>query len=110
MQTQIRDCSGAILPSLLDTYHIVQILYEPAHDKTQNQQNGVWAQQRQISPGIHPVWSESSWRKLGSLATHWAHNEDWSDWADAQVETSLGTRHFVGFVMRWLRYKNLGSL
>ena len=28
-----------------------------------------------ISLGIHPVWSESSlcaWRKLGSLATHWA--------------------------------------
>ena len=26
-----------------------------------------------------PVWSESSlsaWRKLGSLATHWAHSED----------------------------------
>ena len=33
----------------------------------------------QISPGICPAWSESSlsaWRKLGSLATHWAHSED----------------------------------
>ena len=33
----------------------------------------------QISLGIRPVWSESSlsaWRKLGSLATHWAHSED----------------------------------
>ena len=33
----------------------------------------------QISLGITPVWSVSSlsaWRKLGSLATHWAHNED----------------------------------
>ena len=32
-----------------------------------------------ISLGICPVWSESSlstWRKLGSLATHWAHSED----------------------------------
>ena len=32
-----------------------------------------------ISLGIFPVWSESSlsaWRKLGSLATHWAHSED----------------------------------
>ena len=32
-----------------------------------------------ISLGIHPVWSESSlsaWRKLGSLATRWAHSED----------------------------------
>ena len=33
----------------------------------------------QISLGICPVYSESSlsaWRKLGSLATHWVHNED----------------------------------
>ena len=33
----------------------------------------------QISLGIRPVWSESSlseWRKLGSLAIHWAHSED----------------------------------
>ena len=33
----------------------------------------------QISLGIRPVWSESSlsaWRKLGSLATRWAHSED----------------------------------
>ena len=33
----------------------------------------------QISLGIRPVSSESSlstWRKLGSLATHWAHSED----------------------------------
>ena len=47
----------------------------------------VCAQRRQISLGIRPVWSESSlsaWRKLGSLATHWAHT------------------HFVGFVMSWL--------
>ena len=33
----------------------------------------------QISLGIRLVWSENSlptWRKLGSLATHWAHSED----------------------------------
>ena len=33
----------------------------------------------QISLAIRSVWSESSlsaWRKLGSLATHWAHSED----------------------------------
>ena len=33
----------------------------------------------QISLGIRPVWSESSlsaWRKLGSLAIHWAQSED----------------------------------
>ena len=50
----------------------------------------------QISLGIHSVWSESSlstWRKLGSLATHWAHSEDWSDWADAQADLSLRWAH-----------------
>ena len=33
----------------------------------------------QISLGIRQIWSESSlsaWRKLGSLATHWAHSKD----------------------------------
>ena len=37
------------------------------------------AQRRLISLGIRPVWSESllsAWRKLESLATHWAHRED----------------------------------
>ena len=46
----------------------------------------------QISLGIHPVWSASSlsaWRKLGSLATHWAHSEDWSDYAIAQADLRL---------------------
>ena len=63
----------------------------------------------QISLGIFPVWSESSlsaWRKLGSSATHWAHSEDWSDWADAQADLSLRWTHthFVGFVMRRLNW------
>ena len=62
----------------------------------------------QISLGIRPVWSESllsAWRKLGSLATHWAHSEDWSDWGDAHADLSLrwAHSHFVGFVMRRLR-------
>ena len=75
----------------------------------------------QISLGIRPVWSESSlsaWKKLGSLATQWAHSEDsdqtgrmprlnwvfWSDWADAQADLSLrwAHSHFVGFVTRRL--------
>ena len=49
-----------------------------------------------ISLSIHPVWSVSSlfaWRKLGSLATHWVHSEDWSDWADAQADLSLRWAH-----------------
>ena len=62
----------------------------------------------QISLGIRPGWSESSlsaWRKLVSLATHWAHSEV-SDqtW---QMPRLIGvfagsTCHFAGSVMRWL--------
>ena len=33
--------------------------------------------------------SLSAWRNLASLATHWVHSEDWSDWVDAQVNLSL---------------------
>ena len=46
---------------------------EPRHDKTNKL--SVRPAKIQISMGIRPVWSESSlpaWRKLGSLATHWA--------------------------------------
>ena len=68
------------------------------------------AQQRQISLGISPVWSESSpsaWRHLGSLATNWVHSED-SDqtgWMPRLIWVFAGhTDHFIGFVMRWLIY------
>ena len=57
----------------------------------------------QISLGIRPVWSESSMsasRKLGSLATHWAHSED-SDQSQRMPrgwsESSLGTHSFCWF-------------
>ena len=67
----------------------------------QNQQMSVRQAKIQISLGIHPVWSESSlsaWRKFGSLATHWQHSEDWSDWADAQADlSSLGAQSFCWF-------------
>ena len=70
----------------------------------------------QISLGIRPHWSESSlsaWRKLGSLATHWAYSKDWSDWADAQADLNLrwaAHSHFVGFVVRRLKYCWRGSI
>ena len=50
---------------------------EPQHDKTNNM--AVRLANTQISLGIRTVWPESSlsaWRKLGPLATHWAHSED----------------------------------
>ena len=61
----------------------------------------------QISLGIHPVWSESSlstWRKLVSLATHWAQGKTlirlgrcpgWS-------ESSLGAQVIL-LVLSWGR-------
>ena len=79
---------------------------EPPHVKTN--MVTVRPAKTQISLGIRPVWSESSlsaWIKLGSLATHLLHNEDWSDWADAQADLSLrwAHSHFVGFVMSRLK-------
>ena len=45
----------------------------------------------QTNLGIHPVWSDQ--RNLGSVATHWLHSEDWSDWADAQTDLRLRCAH-----------------
>ena len=44
----------------------------------QNQQNSMCTQRRLVGLIIYPVWSESSlsaWRRLESLATHWAHSK-----------------------------------
>ena len=62
---------------------VISSRYELRHDKTNKM--SVRPVKTQISLGICPVWLESSlsaWTKLGSLATHWAHGEDWSDWVD----------------------------
>ena len=67
---------------------------EPPHDKTNKM--AVRPAKIQISPGIRPVWSESSlsaWRKLGSFTTLWAHSRLWSNWADAQADLSLRWAH-----------------
>ena len=75
----------------------------------QNQQNECAPSEDSDQPGH----SLSAWRKLGSLATHWAQSEDWSDWADAQADLSLrwAHTHFVGFVMSWLIFRTVtGSI
>ena len=77
------DCSSARAISVFDHKNIK----EKWASARQNLQNGMCAQRRLRSAW---GWSESSlsaWRKLGSLATHWAPSEDWSDWAN---ESSLG--------------------
>ena len=64
-----------------------------------------WAQRRQISLGILPVWSESSlcaqWVAKDLSFLH-ADSEDWSDWADAKADLSLrwAHTHFVGLSCR----------
>ena len=53
------------------------LIHEPPHEKTNK--TTVYLTKTRISLGIRPLQSESSlsaWRKLGSLATHWAHSED----------------------------------
>ena len=68
----------------------------------QNQWSDCAPVKTQISLGIRPVWSESSlsaWRKLGSLATHWAHRED-SDQTGRMPgwsESLLGTQSLYWF-------------
>ena len=72
----------------------------------------------QISLGICPVWLESSLsarRKLWSLATHWAHSEDWSNWVDAQADLSLHWAHrsFCSFwhaVAHMISWRTLANL
>ena len=74
--------------------------FEPRHDKTNKM--AVHTAKTQISLGIRSVWSESSlsaWRNLGSLATHWAHSEDWSDWADARLIWEFAVRAVILLVL-----------
>ena len=58
-------------------YYLVVYLYllrQKWAASWQHQQNGT-----KFETGIRPVWSEpslSAWKKLESLATHWAHSED----------------------------------
>ena len=57
---------------------------------------------------VHPAKTQISLIRVFAVsmkkATHWAHSELWSDWADAQADLSLrwAHSHFVGFVMRQL--------
>ena len=79
---------------------------EPPHDKTNRM---ACVPSEDSDQGIRPVWSESSLstrRKLGSLATHWAHSKD-SDQTERMprlIWVFAGrTCHYVGFVMRRLK-------
>ena len=74
----------------------------------QNQQNGICAQRRLRSSWASAQSDQSSlsaWRKLGSLANHWAHSED--SYQTGPISRLIWviagrTCHFVGFVVRRL--------
>ena len=77
----------------------------------QNQQNDMCVQWRLRSAWASTQSDQSSlsaWRKLGSLATHWAHSED-SDLTGRmpRLMSSLGARSFCWFcreaVYLWMR-------
>ena len=93
----------------MNEFSSLLFLNEPPHDKTNKMT--VRPAKIQISLGIRPVWSEyslSAWRNLGSLASHWAHSEDWSVRADAQADPShrWAHSHFVAFVVWQLMWSN----
>ena len=46
-------------------------------------------------------------KRAWSLATHWAHREDWSDWADAQADLSLRRAHMP---LYWFWHEAVYSL
>ena len=64
--------------------------------------------------GIRPVWSNSfpsAWRKLWSLATHWAHGEDFDQTAVPRLIWVFAGRtcQFVGFVICKFTCKHYGE-
>ena len=64
----------------------------------QNPQNDLCAQQRHWSSWASTQSDQSSlsaWRSIGSLATHWAHREEWSDRVDALADLSLRLVHLL---------------
>ena len=95
---------------LIHCFDVWVVRFEPPHDKTNkmacepSEDSGQPGHPHSLISFGQP--SLSAWRKLGSLATHWAHREDGSDWVDAQADLSLrwAHSHFVGFVMRRLLY------
>ena len=99
--------SGSTLFALTFLVKNLRSLLEPRHDKTNKV--SMHPATTQISLGICPVWSESSfstWRRLGSLATHWVHSED-SDktgWMPRLIWVLAGRTANLLFVMSRLTW------
>ena len=85
---------------------IMYLSHEPPHEKKNNKKT--CEPSEEVSLGIHPAWSESSqstWRKLGSSATHWKHCKDSDQTGRMPRLTWLCWAHIpfcLNFVMMWL--------
>ena len=89
--------------NLFATYFLSKIYQSQqdlSHPMTKSTKWPVHPAKTQISLGICSVWSESSlsaWWNLGSLATHWVHSKDWSEWADADPSLRWAHMPFCWF-------------
>ena len=83
---------------------------KPAHDKTYKIAcaPSEYSDQLGHPPSLIRIFLLSAWRKLGPLATHWTHSKD-SDQTERMLTLiwvfTGRTCHFVGFVVRWLKYE-----
>ena len=75
----ILTASSKVFHELLQILHLRKTILICSNSWNKTNKMIVRPAKTQISLGIRPVWSEfllSAWRKLGSLATHWAYSED----------------------------------
>ena len=87
----------------------VSLLSHLSHLMTKPTKWHVRAAETQISLGIRIVWSVFAVRMKKAWVLSYplsAQRRPWSDWVDAQADLSLGWAHshFVGFVMRRLKF------
>ena len=91
---------------MTDTYHGMQELskiqlIQPQHDK--NNKINCTPSEDSDQPGHPPslirVFAVRMKKVLGSLATHLAHSEDWSDWVDAHADLSVCWVHVILLVL-----------
>ena len=96
----VRRCPKEISPFVTEVSCFCNFFIKWAASR-QNQQNGMCTQRRLRSAWASAQSDQSSlstWRKLGSLATHWVHSKD----SDQMIWVLTGSSHFVGFVVRQL--------
>ena len=65
----------------------IQVLFESPYEKTNKMTCA--PKEESDQPGHPSVFTVRMKKNLRSLATHWAHSEDWPDWVDAQADLSL---------------------